>query len=149
MAGFCRNRILGIILTLIAWVWAGHALWVLPIDFITPYRKYIPYLVLVCAPLTCISMANLLPCRALGAILVLYPYTLLITARSHTSDWRLVIITIAYISIIKGIILILYPWKMRQCIEWTKDKPLILRIGGFINLGLSATLIYLGMTILR
>lgn len=149
MEKFCRNRIIGIILCLIAWAWAGHALWVLPIDFLTPYRKYIPYILLVCAPMTCISMKNLLPCRALGGILVLYPYTLLLMVRSHPSPWRVLVVSIAYISIIKGMTLLLYPWKMRQCIVWMEDKPLLMRLGGAINLTLGGMLVWLGMTVLR
>ena len=149
MAKFCRNEILGIVLCVTAWAWAGYALWVLPIDFLTPYRKYIPFLIAICIPLTCIGMKNLLPCRALGAILVLYPYTLLQVARVHPSPWRIFIVSIAYISIIKGMTLILYPWKMRQCIEFIREKPLLMRIGGVINLGLGATLIWLGIAVLR
>ncbi len=149
MEKFCRNRIIGIVLCLIAWAWAGYALWILPIDFLEPYRKYIPYLILVCAPLTCVSMKNLLPCRALGGILVLYPYQLLMVARSHPSSWRLLVVSIAYISIIKGMTLLLYPWKMRQCVVWMRDKPLLTRLGGAINLVLGGLLVWLGMTVLR
>lgn len=149
MQKFCRHRVIGIILCLIAWAWAGHALWVLPIDFLTPYRKHIPYLILVCAPMTCVSMKNLLPCRALGGILVLYPYNLLLMVRSHASPWRLLVVAIAYISIIKGMTLLLYPWKMRQCVVWMRDKPLLTRVSGAINLILGGLLAWLGMTVLR
>lgn len=149
MQKFCRNRYIGITLCLIAWAWAGHALWLLPIDFLTPYKKYIPYLILVLAPMTCISMENLLPCRALGGILVLYPYQLLLVARSHPSPWRILVISIAYISIIKGMTLILYPWKMRQTLVWIKEKPILMRAGGVINLVLGGLLVWLGITVLR
>ncbi|MFO7937397.1 MAG: hypothetical protein R6V06_07310 [Kiritimatiellia bacterium] len=149
MEKFCRNRTAGIILCIIAWVWAGYALWTLPIGFLMPYKKYIPYLILVCAPLTCISMENLLPCRALGGILVLYPYHLLLTVRSHPSPWRILLVSIAYISIIKGMTLLLYPWKMRQCIVWLKEKSLLIRFSGLINLTLGVMLIWLGLTTLR
>ncbi len=149
MAKFCRSQVTGIVLSLIAWAWAGHALWVLPIDFLTPYRQYIPYFLLICAPLTFIGMKNLLACRALGAILVLYPYTLLQVARVHPSPWHILIVSIAYISIVKGMTLILYPWKMRQCIEWIKEKPQLMRLGGMINLILGGMLVWLGITTLR
>ena len=149
MEKFCRNRTAGIILCLTAWAWAGYALWTLPIDFLMPYKKYIPYVVLFCAPMTCISMENLLPCRALGGILVLYPYHLLLTVRSHPSPWRVLVVTIAYISIVKGMTLLLYPWKMRQIIVWIKARPQLMRAGGAINLALGAALLILGITTLR
>ncbi|MFA7174128.1 MAG: hypothetical protein WC340_12105 [Kiritimatiellia bacterium] len=149
MTKFCRSQILGILLCVVSWAWAGYALWVLPIDFLLPYQKYIPYLIAAFIPLTCIGMENLLACRALGGILVLYPYTLLQVARVHQSPWRILIVAIAYISIIKGMTLLLYPWKMRQCILWMQERPLLMRTGGVINLGLGAALLYLGITVLR
>ncbi len=149
LTNFCRNRVAGILLTMLAWAWAGYALWTLPIDFLMPYRKYIPYLVLICAPLTCFSMDNLLSCRALGGILVLYPYQLLIIARSHPSPWRVVVIGVAYISIIKGMTLLLYPWKMRQTLVWLEGRAKLTRCGGALNLVLGLIMIWLGAAILR
>jgi hypothetical protein len=30
-------------------------------------------------------------------------------------------------------ILLLYPWKMRQAIEWVTARPALFRLGGMIN----------------
>ncbi len=144
-----RNAAAGYVLSTIAWVWAGYALWAMNLDFLMPFQKLIPVAVLVCIPLTWFWLDNLLPCRALGGILCLFPYELLHTARVHASPWRLVLVTLAYLCIVKGMILLLYPWKMRQLIVWLTQRPTLFRVGGALDVLLGLMLIALGAAVLR
>ncbi len=144
-----RSVIAGRTLSSIAWVWAGYALWTMQLDFLVPFKKFLPVAVLVCAPLTWFWLDNLLTCRALGAILVLFPYELLHIARVHPSPWRLVLVTLAYLCIVKGMILILYPWKMRQLIIWITQRPARFRLAGALDVLLGLFLIGLGAAVLR
>jgi hypothetical protein len=144
-----RSAAAGYALSTLAWGWAGYALWVMGIDFLEPFKKFIPVVVLVCIPLTWFWLDNLLPCRALGALLVLFPYELLHVARVHPSPWRLVVVTLAYLCIVKGMVLLLYPWKLRQAIVWVTARPALFRIGGACNALLGLFLIALGATVLR
>lgn len=144
-----RSVTAGRILSTIAWVWTGYALWTMPLDFLMPLKKFLPIAVLVCIPLTWFWLDNLLTCRALGGILMLFPYELLHTARVHPSPWRLVIVTLAYLFIVKGMILMLYPWKMRQGIVWFTQRPALFRLGGVLNALMGLFLIGLGATVLR
>jgi len=144
-----RHKAAGGILSAIAWVWAGYALWTMGLDFLEPFKKYIPFAVLVCIPLTWFWLDNLLTCRAIGGILVLFPYELLHVARIHPSPWRLVVVVIAYICIVKGMILLLYPWKMRQAIVWFTQRPLLFRLLGAFSALTGVLLIGLGASALR
>ena len=144
-----RSVAAGRILSAIAWAWAGYALWTMQLDFLVPFKKFLPVAVLVCIPLTWFWLDNLLTCRALGGILVLFPYELLHTARVHPSAWRLVIISFAYLCIVKGMILLLYPWKMRQVIVWVTQRPALFRLGGVLSVLLGLFLIGLGAVVLR
>lgn len=144
-----RNRAAGIVLSTVAWIWAGYAVWMMGLDFMQPFKMYIPVAVLACIPLTWFWLDNLLPCRALGGVLVLFPYELLHAARVHASPWRLLVVTVAYLCIVKGMILLLYPWKMRQAIEWVTARPALFRLGGMINALLGLLLIAVGATVLR
>ena len=144
-----RNKTAGIILSTIAWIWAGFALWNMGLDIIEPFKKILPVAVLICIPMTWFWLDNLLTCRALGAILVLFPYGLLHVARVHPSAWRLVLVTLAYLCIIKGMTLLLYPWKMRQVIVWVTARPLLFRMAGVLHALLGIGLIVLGALILR
>ena len=144
-----RHAISGYVLSAIAWAWAGWAAYAMDIDIINPYKYLLPYVVLICIPLTWFWLDNLLPCRALGGILVLFPYGLLHTVRSHPSPWRLVLVVLAYIAIIKGMVFILYPWKMRQMIVWVTARPALFRVVGVVEAVLGIVLIALGATVLR
>jgi len=144
-----RSAAAGYVLSTLAWAWAGYALVTMKLDFLMPFQNYIPIAVLVCIPLTWFWLDNLLPCRALGGILTLFPYELLHVARVHDSPWRLVVVTLAYICIIKGMILLLYPWKLRQLIVWFTQRPAIFRLAGALNTLFGILLIILGATVLR
>lgn len=144
-----RSPAAGYVLSTLAWAWAGYALVTMKLDFLMPFQNYIPIVVLVCIPLTWFWLDNLLPCRALGGILTLFPYELLHVARVHDSPWRLVVVTLAYLCIIKGMILLLYPWKMRQVIVWFTQRPTAFRLAGVLDTLLGIILILLGATVLR
>lgn len=144
-----RSQIAGALISSIAWVWAGYALWTMELDLLVPFKKFLPIAVLVCIPLTWYWLDNLLTCRAFGGILVLFPYELLHAARVHPSPWRLVVVTLAYLCIVKGMILLLYPWKMRQAIVWITRRPALFRLAGALNALLGLFLIGLGATVLR
>jgi hypothetical protein len=144
-----RNAVAGYILSTVAWLWAGYALWMMNLDFLMPFQKFIPVAVLVCIPLTWFWLDNLLSCRALGAILTLFPYELLHVARVHPSPWRLVIVTLAYLCIVKGMILLLYPWKMRQAIVWLTQRTALFRLAGACTALFGLFLIVLGAVVLR
>lgn len=143
-----RNKIAGYILSTIAWIWATNAILNMGLDIILPWQKFIPILTLIFIPLTWIWLDNLLSCRAIGGLLTLFPYNLLMVARIHPSAWRLVLITLAYIWIICGMILLLYPWKMRECIVKLSASLTTLRLTGAIQAVLGLVLIILGITVL-
>ena len=146
---FPRNTVSGWVLSIVAWSWAGYAVHMMDIDFINPYKYLLPFLVLACIPLTWFWMGNLLPCRAFGGILTLFPYGLLLVARSHPSAWRLVLVVFAYIAIVKGMVYLLYPWKMRQQIVWVTARPVLFRAVGAVDALLGLLLIALGATVFR
>jgi len=143
-----RSAVAGYLLSTIAWLWAGYALWTMGLDVLEPFKKFLPVAVLVCIPLTWFWLGNLLTCRALGALLCLFPYELLHVARVHPSPWRLVVVTLAYLCIVKGMILLLYPWKLRQAIVWLTQRPALFRLAGALNALLGLLLIGLGATVL-
>lgn len=144
-----RSVLAGRILSTAAWTWAGYALVTMNLDFLMPFQKFLPIAVLACIPLTWFWLDNLLPCRAIGGLLCLFPYELLHAARVHPSPWRLVMVTLAYICIVKGMTLILYPWKMRQVIVWLTQRQPLFRLAGALHMLLGLLLIALGATALR
>ncbi len=146
---FPRSAAAGYVLSTAAWIWAGYALWTMNLDFLMPFVKFIPVAVLVCIPLTWFWLDNLLPCRAFGALLTLFPYDLLHVARVHVSPCRIVLVAFAYLCIIKGMVLLLYPWKMRQALVWLTQRPAVFRLAGIAHALFGLLLIGLGTTVLK
>ena len=145
---FPRSKAAGWVLSLVAWVWAGVATNEMGLDFLEPYKKLIPVLVLVCIPLTWWWLSNLLPCRALGGIYTLFPYWLLHVARVHPSPWRLALVALAYLFIVWGMVLILYPWKLRQAIDWLTASNSRMRASAAVRIVLGLFLTALGAAVL-
>lgn len=144
-----RHKLVSYLLAAIAWIWVGVALWSMDLDIINPYKNYLFIAVPVCIGLSCWWMENLLSCRAIGAILTLFPYELLHVARVHASPWRLVLVTFAYLCIIKGMVFILYPWYMRRAIVFVTARPWLFRAMAWLHIALGGLIIVLGVTVLR
>ena len=70
---FARHVWTGRVLATLAWIWAGWALYVMPLELLQPIRQWIPLLVLAAIPLSWYWMPDLLSCRAVGGLLVLFP----------------------------------------------------------------------------
>lgn len=144
-----RSTAAGYALSTVAWIWAGYALWNMNLDFLMPYRNLIPIAVLICVPLTWFWLDNLLPCRAIGGLLTLFPYELLHVARVHASPWRLAVVSFAYLCIVAGMVLLLYPWKLRQTIVGLTQRAALFRLAGVAAALVGVAFIALGATVLR
>ncbi|MBQ9693432.1 MAG: hypothetical protein IJV69_01580 [Kiritimatiellae bacterium] len=113
-----RHRLAGIILTCLCVAWAGWTLTIHPIDFLaflTPGKILIGCIILT--PLICIYLDNLLFARALGGILMLWPMPVILLTRDYLTTWRLVPITIGYISLTAGMFFVFHPWIFRCICE--------------------------------
>ena len=146
--GFARHVWTGRILATLAWIWAGWALYVMPLELLEPVRQWIPVLALVAIPLSWWWMPDLLSCRATGGLLTLFPCPLLHAARVSPSSWRLVLVSLAYVAIVAGMDLILYPYHLRRALQWLTAAPLRLRLVALTSAALGAFLIGLALTVL-
>lgn len=145
---FSRDVWTGRILSMIAWIWAAIAVLRMGLDFLAPFQTVIVFLGIVCIPLTWFWLENLLPCRAFGGLLTLIPYELLHVARIHPSPWRLALVILAYVMIVWGMILILYPWKMRELLDWIISGGRKLRIYALSQILLGVFFLISGCTVL-
>ena len=146
--GFARHLWTGRLLAAAAWLWSGWALYVMPLELLEPVRQWIPVLALVAIPLSWWWMPDLLSCRATGGLLTLFPCPLLHAARVSPSSWRLVLVSLAYVAIVAGMDLILYPYHLRRALQWLTAAPLRLRLVALTSAALGAFLIGLALTVL-
>ena len=145
--GFARHVWAGRVLATLAWIWAGWALYVMPLELLQPIRQWIPLLVLAAIPLSWYWMADLLSCRAVGGLLVLFPCPLLLAAREETSPLRLALVIFSYLAIVIGMTLILYPYYLRRWLDWCAAKPVRMLISGVLSTALGAVFLALGLLV--
>ena len=146
---FARHVWTGRALATLAWIWAGWALYVMPLELLKPIRQWIPLLVLAAIPMSWYWMADLLSCRALGGLLVLFPCPLLLAAREEPSPLRLALVIFVYIAIVIGMALILYPYYLRRWIDWVVARPLRMQVAGAAGAALGAFFLALGVMVFK
>lgn len=68
---------------------------------------------------TCIFVRDFLPVRGLAVLLLLFAKLLCDSAHLVESDWRLVIVTLAYAWVLAGMWFTISPWRLRDLILWS------------------------------
>jgi len=144
---FPRSKWPAWILTAIGLAWSGWLLYGTPLgrfDFIRPRLWFIAPIAFF---LIVTFVNDLLAPRALGALLLLLPAPILAAARWHDSIFRLVITVIAYIMVIKGILLVLGPYRFRKWTERFLPDDRQCKRWGTAGLALAAIVLVLGLAI--
>ena len=92
-------------------------------------------------------MDELLAPRALGGLMLLVANPVLNAARWHESDWRLVMVVIAYLWVIAGMALVLTPYRMRQVAMFMTATYLRCRLLGLVRVAVGAFVLALGCVV--
>jgi len=140
LLAFPRNRIWGIVLTAAGLLWSSILIDQMTLGDLGRYKWLLYILTPLSLYLIIHFLDELLAPRALGGILMLFPTVMVDAARWHNSDWRLVVIVLAYVFVIAGIWLVLCPFKFRIWTQWWlehRDR----RIIGGVLLALVAVLL--------
>lgn len=133
-----RHKIAGIVLTLLAMAWTCWTLYIHPVDFLaflTPGKLIL--IGLIVTPLICLFLDNLLCARALGGLMMLWPMPIILATRDFVTPWRLVPITLGYISLTFGMVAVFHPWTVRILCERLSERHSLRQISaaGFILAG--------------
>jgi hypothetical protein len=151
LVAFPRNRIAATVLCALAWLFTAYELDTIGIEVFDRFLKAFPFqlwiLAFVLTILTCWWMPTLLPIRGLSAIFMLFPAEMFHVIRLEPTQWRLVLVVIAYTCIILGMFGMFYPWRIRQALAWLADKPVRVPAIGATTLALGSLCIVLGVLI--
>lgn len=142
-----RNRWAGYLLSTAALAWSGWLLYTMPLEFLMPYRRFIPWVMLAAIPFSWFAMPDLLAARALGGLFALIPAPVLQLVRVHPSPWRLVVVTLLYLMAIAGMTLIMAPYLMRDGIAWMTRSGRRLRMCGAVRLLVGLLLGWLALAV--
>ncbi|MEM7397159.1 MAG: hypothetical protein AAF492_32965 [Verrucomicrobiota bacterium] len=149
LQAFPRNMWAAVVLTAVDLVWV--ALLILDTDLGS--FEHLKPAVYVLGPLSFFLLNKyldeLLAPRALGGLLLLIASPVLTVARWHESPLRLLMTVIAYIWVIKGIILVLSPYRFRTMAEVILRDNNRLRASAITGLVLGFGLIVLAVTVYK
>mgnify|MGYP003585500246 CR=1 FL=1 len=90
---------------------------------------------------------ELLAARALGGLLLLLPHPVLQIAQWHPSEWRLVVVSLAYLWAVAGMALVLSPYLFRRTALIVVPTDARSRLSAALKLAVSIGLIGLGLTV--
>lgn len=145
---FPRSEWPGRILTAISLPWAAYYLIITPpVAGNSMLTKLVMVLTPVAFVLVMKYLNELLSARALGGFLMLLATPMLQMARLHESSWSVVISVLAYIIAIKGMVLVLSPFRFRQSSEWLMAKPQMYRMAKIVGLDIGFGMLALGLLV--
>lgn len=145
LKAFPRNKSAGWILTAICIAWSGWLIYMMPLGGFEKYKNLIYVLMPVLFFLIITYMGELLAARALGGILMLLPYPMLEATIGSQSAYKYVIIILAYIMVVKGMLLTLSPYMFRRYAQLASGNNSALRILSGLWLVFGVLLILLGL----
>ena len=148
---FPRNLPAGIFLMLLGTVWF---LWIVNAEPIADFSAFKPYMMAAFAAvgiLSCIFIQDFLAVRGLAVVALLLGKLMVDTGRIHLgeSPWVLVIQIWAYALVIAGICFTIWPWKLRDILNWATATESRVRIGSALRLAFAIFIVALGLTAFR
>lgn len=99
--------------------------------------------------LTCLYVTDFLAIRGLALLMMLLGKLMVDTARWAETDWRLVIVTWAYLLVVAGMWLTISPWRLRDLLNWATANENRVRIGSAVRLGFGLFIAALGLTVFK
>lgn len=94
----------------------------------------------------CVFVRDFLPVRGLACLLLLLAKLVTDHARLIESDWRLVLVTWAYVWVIVGIWLTVSPWRLRDWIDWATTSESRTRLVSGLRIAFGLFVVILGFT---
>lgn len=144
---FPRSRVAGWVLATLALLWAARLLFVMPMGGFDRFKPALYGLTPLAILALGFCMDDLLAVRALGGLLLMLPALFLDAGFGHPSVWRVLNSTLAYLMVIKGLVLVLEPYRFRQAVAWALKRPPAARGWGGAACFLGAVVLTLALTV--
>lgn len=146
---FPRSLSWGVVLMLLGTVWFVTYL---NQESISDFASYKPFLLagfLAVGVASCFFVQDYLAVRGLAVVLLLLAKLMVDKARWAETDWRLVVVTWAYLLVGAGIWFTIYPWHLRDVLNWATANEKRVRIGSALRLAFGLFVAVLGFTVFR
>jgi len=149
MRKFPRSEPVGYVLMLLGTVWF---LWNLQQENISDFAAYKKVMLMgfgAVGVATCIYVRDFLAVRGLAIVFLLLAKLMVDTARWEDTEWRLVIVTWAYLLIVAGMWFTVSPWRLRDFLTWGTATDNRIRIGCGMRLAFGLFVVILGLIVFR
>lgn len=146
---FPRSLPAGIVLMLLGTAWFVYYL---NEESLSDFVAYKPVLLGGFAAVgvaSCVYVQDFLAVRGLAVVMLLLAKLMVDTARWAPTRWNLVIVTWAYVLVLAGIWFTLYPWHLRDLLNFATANEKRVRIGSAIRLAFGLFVVVLGFTVYR
>lgn len=146
---FPRSETIGYFLMLLGTVWF---LWNLNQENISDFVAYKKAMLIGFAAVgvaTCIYVRDFLAVRGLAIVLLLLAKLMVDTARWVDTEWRLVVVTWAYVLVVAGMWFTISPWRLRDLLNWATATDQRVRVGCGLRLAFGLFVVILGLAVFR
>jgi hypothetical protein len=146
---FPRNTSIGCILTLIATAWFVYYVSLETVADFASIKRPLCIFFSAVGIATCYFVRDFLAVRGLAVFLLLLAKLTVDTARLADTNWRLVLVTWAYLWVLVGMWLTISPWRLRDWIGWATASEQRTRTLSGLRLAFGAFVLVLGFTAFR
>ena len=148
---FPRSLPMGCMLMLLATAWF---VWNVNVEPIADFLVFKPYMMAgftAVGILACIFVQDFLAVRGVAVLMLLLAKLMVDTGRPHLgeSPFVLVIQIWAYLLVVAGGCFTVWPWKLRDILNWATATDERIRIGSIIRLAFAVFVLILGLTAFR
>jgi hypothetical protein len=146
---FPRNTPAGYLLMILATLWF---LAYVKQESISDFANFKPALFILFAGVgigACLFVHDFLAVRGLAVVFLLLAKMIVDTARWVDTNWRLVVVTWAYVMVMAGMWWTVSPWRLRDILNWSTASDHRTRLTSGIRLGFGVLLIVLGVAVYR
>jgi hypothetical protein len=146
---FPRSETIGYFLMLLGTVWF---LWNLNQENISDFAAYKKAMLIgfgAVGVATCIYVRDFLAVRGLAIVFLLLAKLMVDTARWADTEWRLVVVTWAYVLVVAGMWFTISPWRLRDLLNWATATDQRIRVGCGLRLAFGLFVVILGLAVFR
>ena len=144
---FPRQLWVAILLSTADMIWVGLLLVHMPMGVVDIIKPYLVVLVPLVIVLLNVFMEELLAVRAFGGLLLLVAAPMLDAARFHPSRWSWLVSGLAYVLILKGIVLVMSPYQFRRISGRWVARDFQCRVWGGVYMALAIVLLALAASV--
>lgn len=146
-----RHLPTGIVLMLLGTAWFVWNVYAEPIADFKPIKPYLMAAFTGVGIGACFFVHDFLAARGMAVMMLLVAKFMVDTGRPHLGEtpWVLVIQSWAYVLAVAGIYFTMWPWRMRDFLNWCTATEQRIKVGSTVRLAFAVFVVVLGLTVFR